>query len=634
MAVEFRSLGSRHHVTLSMALASILGGAILFMLLHVWLESRQPAKGSRLFRLLPVIASGLVLPLVLPWLGVLLLLAVQALWGWLPPAGLRQVLLSSYPPNEWHLLLWLVASFLVVIGFAAQAPTRLTLHLDSESRWWTWWPWVLFAVFVFVFGSLNVMQLLAGHMGFHDGGFAAEGLHHTLHGKFLHSNSFKASPLIADHFAPLVLVLVPLAAILPIFPMLCVVSAISLGLAIPLTWRLAMKYTGSPLTAAVFSLAVFLYPPLTTENSSFTYGFQTEHLSVPILLAALYYLPMNREYSWTDWTKLAGLLFVALLSRETVALPVLLCGMYVLWRTRSWRYSLPLIITALLWGWAIPNVVVPWLRGGEYYLIGYYYSKLGESLGDVLVNVATHPWILLQRLAHPQALFFLVIMILPLGGSALARLDLLAIGSATFFFLLIADSLHFLSYNQHYKCTILPIVILASVAGYPTVEAWLARRFQTDLTMARQGWMCGILVIAFASAWLFGAGPLTRGYRPELFDWRNGKAMDARYLAGTTPTDAVVYASQRMGSFLAEHPRLYIVGADLPAVVPPPDLLVIDTRYDWGDSERNQQTVEMYATHPDYVTLARYSHVYVIIRKELLGDPKWQALVRGREEGR
>jgi uncharacterized membrane protein len=609
MYIEFRVHGLESHVTLLEAAPWVLVFGALFGFVGWKLRARAlPLRAQPWLPLLPSLV------LTLPWLGAACLVLMRDQLK--PPSWLVFALAELYPPSEWMLFLLL---FCLAISFGLIVAHLLPTYferLSKAERMLKTIPWVLAGLFFAVFAVLNVRALLAGHHGYADSGFVAEALWNTLHGRFLHCNYFPNPQLLADHFSPIWIALIPLYLIYPDHATLCVLSAFLLASAIPLSYRLTMVHTGCRLTACVMAIAMFLYAPLTHENSSFTYGFQAELFALPFLLAGFCYLPKSREWDSKSAYLLYGFLFLTLLCKENMALPVTMTGVYLLYQTRDWRRSLPVIGGGFLWGLLTTRWLIPMLKdGSEYYQFDQFYGHIGHSLSEVVIYVITHPGFLLARIVDHMTLTYVVMLLLPLCFLSLRRLDLLAIGSATVFFLIIAQGEAMRSIQQHYKISLIPIILVAAVCGLSGTDKWVMRWCGIGQRGARLGTLATLLICSLSSAYFFGAGPGTRGFRPEMYDRNHPRAESLATLKGLVPREAVLYASHRAAGRFTDRPELHVIdAAHPPPVRPDPDVLVVDLEYQWGFMNAFEAAVETYDADPNYQRIEGYPPFHVFAR--------------------
>ncbi len=489
--------------------------------------------------------------------------------------------------------------------------------IEKKSALMTVVMWLLCLSFVITFGILNVLQLHAGHMGYADSGFVAEALWNTLHGRFLYSNNFDHPMLLADHFSPVWLLMLPFYWLYPDHETLCVASAILLGSTIPIVYFLARSRTGSVAVAIAFAVAIYLNPAITLENSSFTYGFQAELFALPFLLAACFFLPESREMDRRSYGLLLVFLLLSLWAKENVSLPVTMVGVYVLWKTRLARLGVPIIGLGLIWGYTTTEILLPAMKGGaDFYQFERFYGHLGRSIPEVLVYLARHPSVLVDRLLDGHTWQFIILLLLPFCLMALARLDILLIGSATMFFLTIGRLESMRCIKFHYKLTLLPFVIYAAVMGFNKIQSSLENRSAANPARIRQGLLVTLLAAAVSCGYLFGAGPMTRQFRLNHFVVmpRARFVLNAKEII---PQDAVLFASTRLAGGFTNRPNMYLIG--LPATAEP-EVILVDTYYPWGSVETNQEFFHRYMNDDSFELVAQRNYIYLLAKREIAAE--------------
>lgn len=608
MHIDFHALGLLHHVTILQALPWAVGfGAIMAAIGWKLHPLALPVRSRPWIPLIPTVL------VTLPWLLAHALILAKN-WG-RPPRWFAYWLAEFYPPNEWMLFLTQIAvATSIAFTFLHLCPNGFD-RLTASPRLLSSIPWGLAAGFFAVFATLNVLALLAGHRGYADSGFVAEALWNTLHGRFLHCNNFHHPMLLADHFSPIWLILIPAYMIYPDHATLAVLSALILASAIPLSYRLAMVHTGCRLTACAVAIAVFLYPPLTHENSSFTYGFSAEMCSLPILLAGFAYLPQSREWTQRACWRLYGFMFLALLCKENMALPVTMTGVYLCYQTRDWRRSIPMVALGFSWGLLTTRWLIPMLKGGaEFYQFDQFYGHLGQSLSEVVLYVITHPAFLMGRLAEHRTLTFITMLLLPVCLLAVRRLDLLAIGSATLFFLIIGRGEAMRSIQQHYKISLVAVVLVAMICSLSRNDKILMKWCGVGQKQARLGLLCALLVCAVSSAFFFGAGPGTRSFRSDIYNIHSPRATSLRQLKAVLPKEAVLYASHRAAGRFTNRPELYVLDAPHKREKPAADVVVVDLDYPWGKMAAFEAAAAHYENDPAYTRISGYPPLQVFAR--------------------
>jgi len=131
------------------------------------------------------------------------------------------------------------------------------------------------------------------------------------------------------HFAPILFLLVPLYALVPMPETLLIVQSFILALgAFPL--YLIGKQRMSRFFGVVFSLCYLLYPPLHGVNC---YDFHVQAFFPVLMLACIYYLDKR------NWPKYFMFVFLSLMVQEQVSYIVMFLGLYVFWMYKGKIFS-------------------------------------------------------------------------------------------------------------------------------------------------------------------------------------------------------------------------------------------------------------------------------------------------------
>ena len=109
------------------------------------------------------------------------------------------------------------------------------------------------------------------------------------------------------------------------------------------------------------------------------------------------------------------------------------------------------------------RVVIPWFRGGAELHYVKYFSKFGDSMGEVAKNMLTNPSLVLEELLTARTALYALSMLLPVGFIALLSPGRLAVGLPLFGILclneLAADPRH------HFHAPLVPVVFWATSIG-------------------------------------------------------------------------------------------------------------------------------------------------------------------------
>jgi uncharacterized membrane protein len=169
--------------------------------------------------------------------------------------------------------------------------------------------------------------------------------------------------------------------------------------------------------ALVLCLAFFLSPGV--ENIVLT-EFHEIAFATPLLALSTFFL-LRRH--------MAGLIIslaAALLVKEEIAFIAAGIGIYILMVHRMKWLGLAIAVFGVLWGAALLQYVIPYLRGTEFGSTFYYfgegllggggsrYGYLGQNVGQIATTLLTRPDIVLTHVFIPDKIEFLLHLLVPL----------------------------------------------------------------------------------------------------------------------------------------------------------------------------------------------------------------------------
>jgi uncharacterized membrane protein len=298
-----------------------------------------------------------------------------------------------------------------------------------------------------------------------------------------HGHVFRASFLggsfLGLHFSPILVLPALVELVLPGAGTLTVLSAISLGLAVPAAY-LALRAIlpeghTSQLLAAALAVALPLSPPLQEAAWS---GFHPEILALPALLFATW-------AALTDRRLLASALAVlALACKEEVAYQAAVVGLLLVVAGGTplrRRFGVWLLALATAWGALVFFVVMPFLRDGQATDTASYFAWLRSARVSEITGA----------LVAPRALGVLVATLLALGLLPLLRPGFALLAVPPFVAAILSrHHSQALLQLQYGLPVVLPLLLAAGLGGRRLLES---HRLTVASTRPR-------LLIAFAVA--------------------------------------------------------------------------------------------------------------------------------------
>ncbi|HJZ83634.1 MAG TPA: DUF2079 domain-containing protein [Polyangia bacterium] len=343
------------------------------------------------------------------------------------------------------------------------------------------------ALYFLCFAVLSVAQFEGFHSRSYDLAISVRMLWGLRHAQF--HEVFTDQPWLAFHFEPILLPLALLDAVLPPVNWLLCLQTAALALAAWPAYRMGARVLGSPRGGALAACVLLVYPVLSGAN---LFEFHPVALAVAPGLALLDALDRRAHRQAWLWAALTAacredgfnLLGLALLSVPAA--------------TRSERMRrLALAGCAFAAYGLYVGVVQP--RWGSLYAFRQWFGGLGATPGAALGFLLTHPGAALRNAASFSTLRYLLGLLAPLGFlpllaprralPALWTLTVNVIGGTT-------------SLDSHFSALAIPGLFVGALYG--------AARLRTRLSPL---WVEGFFgAAALVGLWLFGAGPLSRGF--------------------------------------------------------------------------------------------------------------------------
>ncbi len=574
--------------------------------------------------------------------------------GW---ENLDQLLLVT--PQFWQataLAGWLAHSF------ASSPPPLLPSPLPTRHSTLKAFA-ALIAIYIIVFTAMNWRLWHNLRIPHGDSAMYEEHLWNLWHGKgfrsFLDQGLF-----LGEHIQVIHLLLLPLHLLWPSHLLLemCESTALALG-AIPV-FRMARRSTASDRAGLLMSAAYLLYFPLHFLDIEVDLKtFRPESFCVPFFLFAFDALEEKR------FRRALILLAIALSAKEDYSIIIAPLGVWIAattwWRARALdagfptpplgtTAGLPAISAAVTenghlrsssaagsgdprrarlsadkWAFGVgcglavfgvaylllaTRVVIPWFRGGAELHYVKYFSKFGNTMGEVAWNMLTNPSLLFGELLTGRTALYALSMLLPVGFVALLSPGRLAVGLPLFGILclneLAADPGH------HFHAPLVPVIFWATAVGvgnagicfskfkslFSPSSSWNADSFARQFVWAS----------AFTSGLFLSLSPAGITFwdpHASLSLWRL-YAHDSRadyiekVLEKIPPTSRVAstdYVHPRFThyerSYDYSHYRRKIAGYE-DSVPDDTDFIVIDTRHPYSEIKSPDQVREL-RTDPD-----------------------------------
>lgn len=356
------------------------------------------------------------------------------------------------------------SAFLVVASLSAAAYSvgkAMDIHRPTRSghvlALWSLAGLIVLLVVVHTRIQINFFEhFMVGHA---DLGHFTEELKNVLAGRGLRSDSFENTRL-GWHFVPLLYLLVPGYALWPSPVYLMVVGALIVHITALPAYFLARRMSGSVTIGWMWAVAWLLLPSVGRLVYAGGYGFPWTNVTIPLI--ALMVAADLSGYRRTGMVTAVCLL----LCRETAGAAVFGWGLFHLFFSpKSRRRGLLLCVVSLAYVLLCVTVIIPKFAQSEMYDRISLFGELGQSVGELVSSVFTHPDIVIARLFRPSSAYFLMMLLLPMACLPLLgwRVALACVPTLLPVFLLTNDD--WLSIKFWHHAGILPFLFFAAIAA-------------------------------------------------------------------------------------------------------------------------------------------------------------------------
>jgi uncharacterized membrane protein len=423
------------------------------------------------------------------------------------------------------------------------------------------------AAFALVFAYLNTLRHLSLGTNAFDLGYFDQAVWNTLHGRFFRATALVGATFqigeesginytalrdvgstLAFHVEPLLLLIAPLY-LLRSDPttLLWLQAAVIASGALPAYW-LARDRLKSPLAGVAIAALYLLAAP--TQGAAAA-DFYAVSFTAALLLFAWSFMDAQR------WPLFWLFLLLALATKEDISLLVAMVGLYLIVVRREPRHGLVALAVGLGWFVLTVQVIIPTFAGEGGSPLLSRYRALGESVGQILVNLVLHPTLAVRQLGRPDVVTYTLGLLGAFGFLPLLNPPTLLLAAPSYAINALSSYPWMFSGGNHYSAPIVPFLVVSAVYG-------LAR---LRLVARALDWSPRLLVgLALVAALAIGLGFHRKGalvpFGPRL-DVPQVTAHHRR-LAGIVaqmPPHAIVAAQSNVFPHVSQRPVVYLFPA-------------------------------------------------------------------------
>lgn len=309
--------------------------------------------------------------------------------------------------------------------------------------------------------SSSIRHILFNSHGF-DLGIFDNGIYLISQGKNPYV-SFRSLHILGDHGAWILYLIAPFYFIFPSIYWLFIIQAFALSIALIPIWHLVKSTDLTDSKARSICLIYLLYPLIFNVN---LFDFHPEVIAIPLFFTALLSVKLDKIYGF-----IGSIIFI-LGCKAVLALNIVMMGIWLIWFQGKKTYGSIAIFSGVFWFIIATQLIIPAFSGEEAAAVSRY-TFLGDSVGEIALNLILKPQIILSYLfsgANIEYLFLLLIPVIPV----LAWQELTALIPAipTLFLNLLTDYQPQKDLVHQYSLPVIPFLIIAIIASLANHKTW------------------------------------------------------------------------------------------------------------------------------------------------------------------
>ncbi|MFA5076012.1 MAG: DUF2079 domain-containing protein [Patescibacteria group bacterium] len=254
--------------------------------------------------------------------------------------------------------------------------------------------WLIIGLYIIIFSSICIYKY--SNFGYNalDLAIINQVFYNSAHGQLLAASIHEPSYL-ADHFNPIVLLLLPFYLIYQSPITLLILQTIFLALAAWPLYLIAKSVFAKPEYYLLLPFAYLFNPFIHNIN---LYEFHLVPLAVFLLFFAYYFYQKRQFYPFVTF------IILALMTREDVSLYIFCLALFIIVDCHKhqqrilWSWVTTLVALSIFWFWASLKIIASLNPAGNYKFL-FYYGWLGNSIPEIIKNIFSHPLLLLSHLS-------------------------------------------------------------------------------------------------------------------------------------------------------------------------------------------------------------------------------------------
>lgn len=266
-------------------------------------------------------------------------------------------------------------------------------------------------------------------------------------------NTVAGTHMLGNHFRLIYILISPLYWFVDDVRALLVLQTLVLGVAALPIYLIANRLFKNRWIPLVFCFSYLLFPAVQYTNLE---DFHSEPFALLFILLAFYFIMQGKKWHYLIF------LFLALMTKEDIALTMFLVGIYVFFKYDK-KTGIFTSIFSLLWYILTIKLFIPFFGYGAYFHESRSLGQFGDSLAEIILGII-NPKTLFPVLFTPKNATYMLELFSPVGFLALLN-PLTMIISASLWGTLLAAWPYAHSIHYHYSPPIIPFIYISLIIG-------------------------------------------------------------------------------------------------------------------------------------------------------------------------